>query len=338
MDAERFDDHLVFNRPPDAGRGSADVSLTVVQDKAQTVMDLMRNKVISHTIGEQGEYEVRTTFETRQAWRYQCSVLRHGRVLKTVFPPIALDQTRHMGKAGAITEEMRTAFAEEAVDIHFTRCGVVKEYLLLASIFSEPPPRDHKPLWVAMVVFMCAALAAAYWFWGHPAHLDLNSLFAKASPHTVQWGRKEVFYTHVAGQSFSFPLPALNGAAKNSAVEVTMDSSDRRPGWIQFNRDALRISGAAPMAEEDRTYQLVFFAKADGGQESRLHVYLTITGRKGSPQATLLRSSMASSAAPHQQDGGVEHHSPAGPPSVSPAADPLRDSDCLIKILKGGSC
>jgi Putative Ig domain len=338
MEPEPFDDHKVSNRPPDAGQGSSDTWLTIGQHKAQAVMDLIRNKVLSHTFGEQGEYEVRTTFETRQAWRYRCSVLRRGRVLKKVFPPITLDQTHDMEKAGVVTEEMRAAFAEEAVDIHFTRCGVVKEYLVLAAIFSEPPPRDYRLLRLTRVIFMCAALAAAYWFWKPAIHLPLNSAPVKAPPHLVQWERKEIFYTYLAGTPFSFPLPALNGTATNSAVEVSMDSSDRRPSWLHFHRDTLRISGVAPMTEEDRTYQLVFFAKADGSQESRLHVYLTIAGQKASPQAALLRSSMASSPAPHHQDGGVERQFPPGPSFVFPSPDPLRDNGCLIKILKGESC
>jgi hypothetical protein len=338
MEPELFDDNFISDRPPRAVQHCSKIPSNEVQLKAQGAVELLRNKVLSHALGEQGEYEVRTTFTTRQAWRYRCSVLRHGRVLKRAFPPIELDRTRDMCKAAVVTDEMRIAFAAEAVDLHFARCAAVKEYLVLAAIFSEPPQRDYQPLQVTMVVLMGVALAAAYWFWKQPIYTALNLLTAQAPPHMAQWERKEVFYSPLAGEPFTFPLPALDGVSKGAPVEVRMDSANSRLDWIQFNRETLRLNGIAPITEADKTYRLVFLAKADGSSESRLHVYLTIIGQNEPPRFLSLRPATPSSATPRHQGGGGESQFPSRPPSRSPSSYPVQESDCLVKILKGESC
>jgi hypothetical protein len=213
-------------------------------------------------------------------WRFQCSVLRHGRMLKGAFPPLEADRTPDMQRAAAITEEMRIAFATEAVEMHFGRCAAVQEYLVMAAIFSQPSRRAFRGLQITMVVAMCAAIAAACWFWKEPTLAALNALPAPPPPHTVQWERKEVFYTHLAGKPFTFPLPALDGASRDTPVEVSMEASNWLPTWLQFNRESLRLSGVAPITEADKTYYLPFLAKAKDSSESRLDVYLTITGQQ----------------------------------------------------------
>jgi hypothetical protein len=338
METELFDDHVMFTRPSHTLQGSSAVLSDEMQLKARAVVDLLRSKVLSQSYGEEGEYEVRTTISTRQAWRYQCRVLRHGRVLKREFPPIAFDRTPDMREAAAITEEMRIAFATEAVDMHFARCAAVKEYLIMAAILSQPSPRDFRRLRIIMAIAMCAAVAAAYWFWKEPILAALNPLPAPPPPHTVQWERKEVFYTHLAGKPFTFPLPALNGASRDAPVEVSMDASNWRPTWIQFNRETRRLSGVAPIAEADKTYYLPFLAKANGSSESRLDVYLTITGQQEPLQSPSLRPSMLPSAASPDLDSSGERQSRLGRQAISSPLNPARESDCLLKILKGESC
>jgi hypothetical protein len=222
--------------------------------------------------------------------------------------------------------------------MHFTRCAAVREYLVLAAIFSEPPPGAFRPLGITLIVLVCLAFAAGYWFWSHPIGAELEAPPVKASPHVVQWERKEVFYTHPAGEPFTFPLPALNGTSGDTPVEVTVDTSYLWPGWIEFNRDTLRISGVAPVIEQDKTYYLVFLAKADGGGESRLDVYLTITGQQASVQPQSSYHSVPSSAAPPRLESSVESQSPPLPPAISPTPNTAQESACLLKLLKGEPC
>jgi hypothetical protein len=348
MEPEPFDDHFMVAQPSHAVQSTSERWSNEGQLKAQAVVDLLRNKVLSQSFGKRGEYEVRTTFSSRQAWRYRCRVLHHGRLLKRAFPPLELDRTPDLRKTTAITEEMCIVLAAEAVDMHFARCTAVNEYLCMAAVFSEPPPRDARGLRIVLVASMCAALAAAYWFWKDPIHAALSSLPVQPPPHMVQWERKEAFYTYLAGKPFTFPLPALHGASKDAPVEVSLEASNGRPVWIQFTRETLRLSGMAPTTAADKTYYLAFLAEAHGSSESRVDVYLTITGPKAplqtilGPEAPLqsqsLHPSVASSAVLPRLDSRVESRSQLGAEAISPPLNPAQERDGLLKILKGESC
>jgi len=248
----------------------------------RAVAELLRNELLSHTFGKHGEYEVRTTMATRQAWQYRCSVFRHGKEIKREFFPIIIDCTRHMQyvrQANGVTEAMRLSFAMEAVDVHFTRCAALREYLLMTSIYGQQPQPAYRRLCAILVMLIGAALLTAYGVWKHPPRTDLVHLPGKPMP-SVQWAQNPVVYQHPAGQPFSFPLPAFSGAASLLPVEISLEAGDQRPGWIQLHRDTRRISGIAPLAAEDRTYPLSVLAMADDGSASRLHVYLTIASQR----------------------------------------------------------
>src|SRR6266511_923721 len=133
--------------------------------KAQAVADLLRDMGLRHSFGRQGEYEVRTTITMRQAWSYRCDVRWQGKAIRREFLPIVVDRTRQMRQEPVITEAMRMAFAEEAVEVHCARCAAVAEYTLLAPIVAGPPRRRWRP-WMAVATVVIAALLTGYGVWG----------------------------------------------------------------------------------------------------------------------------------------------------------------------------
>ncbi len=299
----------------DAGQGSSAIRPHDAEQKARAVMELLRSKSLSHTFGPRGEYEVRTTITTRQAWRYRCSVRRDGKEIRRGFCPVEADLTRQLKQEMFVTEAMRVAFATGAVEDHFALCAAVSEYVWLAVIYSEPLPPYYRPWHLTFVALMLAALVTTYWLWRNPSHADPPPQPpANAAQRVVQWAQNPVFYEHPAGKRFTFRLPALARMATGIPVEVSLDSSGQRPSWIQFDREAWLISGTAPPSEQARTYQLIFRASAEDGAESRLQAYLTITRP-------------------------MELLPPAASPAPKPSApDRLREKDCLLNILKGEPC
>jgi hypothetical protein len=138
------------------------------ENKGRAVAELLRHEVLRHTFGEHGEYEVRTTMATRRAWKYRCSVLRHGKEIKREFVPIIIDRTRRMrhirNDLGAI-EALRFRFAMEAVNVHFSRCAALREYAIMDPIFAQPPPPAHRRLHAMLFILIGAAFLTAYGFW-----------------------------------------------------------------------------------------------------------------------------------------------------------------------------
>ncbi|HZC00545.1 MAG TPA: hypothetical protein VE844_04035, partial [Gammaproteobacteria bacterium] len=51
--------------------------------------------------------------------------------------PIVVDRTRQMRKTAIITEEVRLQFAMEAVDMHFSRCAALQEYINPTTLLNE---------------------------------------------------------------------------------------------------------------------------------------------------------------------------------------------------------
>src|SRR5262245_21579273 len=100
-----------------------------------------------------------------------------------------------------------------------------------------------------------------------------------------------------AGEALTFSLPGLYRSPREVPVEVSMKSSYAWPSEIQFNRDALRISGIALLTEEDTIYKLGFRAKADGSGERLLHGFLTITRQKSLLQSLPVRPPVPSAGA-----------------------------------------
>jgi hypothetical protein len=302
-----FDDHPPVKWSVNGKHTSTEVRANAAQDRSRAIAELLSNKLLIDRLGEHGAYEVRTRLDTRQAWRYRCSVFRHGKEMKKEFAPIDVDLGARMPKGALIVEGAREAFAADAVEHHMARCAAVQEYLLLTSTYAEPvPPHLHR--WhVALAAMLCGVVLAAYWFWNHPL------LLTKSPVRMVQWTRNVVFYEQPSGTSFTLPLPALEQAPSDGAIAVTLESTGEPLDWLDFDAAALVISGTAPPTAEDRTYRLILRARGADGAESLLHVYFIITGQ------------MARLTSPPRV--------PEGSPLDRPAPD-----DCLLKILKGEPC
>src|SRR5919109_4262288 len=315
MDPSTFNDDPSPNLLSDAGQGSAARQPNDTEKKAQAVTELLRNKSLSHTFGQRGEYEVRTTITTRQAWRYRCSVRRDGKEIKRGFCPVEVDLTRQRRQELPLTEAMRVAFATGAVEDHFALCAAVREYIWLAAIYSKPLPPRYRLWHIAVVALMFAALVTTYWLWRYPSHASPPvQPSANAPRRVVQWAQNPVFYEYPAGKQFTFRLPELARMTAGLPVEITLDASDQWPSWVHFDREALRLSGTAPLMDQAQTYQLIFRARAEDGEEGRLRAYLTITQP-------------------------VELLPPLGSPILKPSApDRLAEKDCLLNILKGEPC
>jgi hypothetical protein len=134
--------------------------------------------VLSHAFGHHGEYKVRTTMTTRQLWQYRSSVLRHGKAIKGAFFPILVEHQPALPR-GSIrplnAEEIRTSFAQEAVDVHFTRCAALREYLMLAALYDQPPTRSRG--WFTLLAPLAGiAMIVAYGFWAHVVRIDAGQL------------------------------------------------------------------------------------------------------------------------------------------------------------------
>ncbi len=135
--------------------------------KERAVAQLLHHGVLSHTVGRGMEHKVRTTIVTRQGWQYRCDVFCHDKPMKWAFFPVVVDRTsqiRHVGTAPESMEALRLNLAEEAVGVHFTRCAVLREYLTLASIYSQPPAAT-KRRYSRSVLLVGVALLTAYGVW-----------------------------------------------------------------------------------------------------------------------------------------------------------------------------
>jgi hypothetical protein len=181
--------------------------------KAQAVAKLLEHGVLSHVFGQHGEYKVRTTMTTRQVWQYRCSVLHHGKAIKRAFFPITVERrppTPFSGTRLPNHEDIRLGFAREAVDIHFTRCAALQEYLMLAVLYDQP--RKHVGRWYALLFPMVGIAAlAAYGFWTQPFRVDVRQPTANpsvmVSEQSTGRGPKAV------------PLPASSPTASTKAVD-----------------------------------------------------------------------------------------------------------------------
>jgi hypothetical protein len=133
------------------------------------VAQLLEHGVLSHAFGQHGEYKVRTTLTTRQTWQYRCYVLRHGKPFKGGFFPIIVEHKPTQQRAllkHLSTDVTQNSFAQEAVDVHFTRCAALGEYLVLSALYDRPlsPPRR----WLILVPPLAAlAMAVAFGAWMH---------------------------------------------------------------------------------------------------------------------------------------------------------------------------
>jgi hypothetical protein len=280
MELTTFDADSSTNGTQDAGQGLPDIHTSDQGDRVRAVAGLLQNKVLTHTFGVEGEWEVRTTLViSRQTWRYRSSVVVHGEELRKGFPPIDVDRTRQIRHAKAVAEEILLALATEAVEVHFARCAKVAEYSLMASLYAQPLPRNQRTKKGAVVLLSIAALLTAYWLWTGSHSAGPEPPHGNPPPHSVRWQPLEVSYHCPAGEPFVFPLPTLARTPEGVPVEATLEASSDKPGWLQLDPDRLLIRGTAPLAAEDQTYRLIIRAHAEQGADSRLLVLLTVTGQ-----------------------------------------------------------
>ena len=157
---------------------------------------------------------------------------------------------------------------------------------------STPPqplrmlPYQHRLTLVALVTMPVAALLTTLWLWRSPGNMHVEQSSVNLLPRMVQWQSPQVYYHQPAGTPFTLALPRLERTEDGLPVEVTLNSSGDWPSWLQFDSEALRISGTAPITTEDRTYHLIVDATTDDGSESRLSFYLTILGQMEPPSPT----------------------------------------------------
>jgi hypothetical protein len=154
------------NGSVDPGRGPAAIPASPARDHTEAAAVLLQNNLLTDSFGAQGEWEVRTTLvANRRAWRYRCRVFMHGKEVRKGFPAIDGDRTRQIRQAGTVTEDMLTAFAREAAEVHCGRCASVAEHLRLASMPARPRRwYAHLPT-LALIFCGVVALVGAYWLW-----------------------------------------------------------------------------------------------------------------------------------------------------------------------------
>jgi len=289
---------IAFNSDrPIEGRSELKWGVPTVQsgqteDIARAVTYLSQHKYLTHTFGPQGEWEVRTILLTNsQPWRYHSTVLVHGKEAHREFPPVKVDQARHIQQLGVVTEEMIAAFTREAAEVHLARCASVADYSLMTSIFSPPPPRLQRFKRAIMVLISIVVLMSAFWWWRDTGYLGLEPLArtlwsardsqlieqpqAKLAQH-VRWKATEISHQLIAGEPFEFMLPALEGVPAELPVELTLEASGDMPRWLELDRKGRSIRGTTPVTTAGQAFRLNVRAHTNAGGDSRLLIRLTI--------------------------------------------------------------
>ena len=150
----------------DTGSQLPEIPASPPQDITQAVVDLLQKKLLTDRFGVQGEWEVRTTLiPNRQTWRYCSRVFVHGKEVGKDFLAIDGGRARHIGLAEAVRENELTAFAREAVEVHFARCTSVADHIRLGSIRSQPRRWHARMKTIALVLCGVVAVVTAYWLW-----------------------------------------------------------------------------------------------------------------------------------------------------------------------------
>ena len=214
--------------------------------KERALAQLLEHGVLSHVFGQHGEYKVRTTMTTRRGWQYRCCVLRHGKAIKGAFFPIIVERTPSMQPARlklGDAEDMRLSFAQEAVDVHFTRCAALHEYLVLSAIYDQAPSQSRQ-WYLFLALPISIALIAVYGFWAYAPRP--NSVQHPAGPAPL------VAERHETRKPPSVPLPASNNTARrNGTDEQPSASRTTHPGGtpiaVSLN-DLLDIEGRVEKA------------------------------------------------------------------------------------------
>lgn len=170
MTVAPFDERPSFQTSPAAQSESPEWRPHWDDRKGRAVIELLEHGVLSHALGQHGEYKVRTTLVTRQAWQYRCCVLRQGKAIKGTFFPIIVERTpplRQVRPKPWNAEDWRLSLAQEAVDVHFTRCAALREYLVLCGIYDQSPSQSRRWYTLLAPLIGMAFFVVAYGFWGY---------------------------------------------------------------------------------------------------------------------------------------------------------------------------
>jgi hypothetical protein len=226
MTAIPFDKRPLSHPSPVVRPNLLDWQLHDGDTKDRAVAELLRHEVISHAFGPNGEYEVRTTIATRRAWQYRCSILRHGKTFKRVFFPIDVKCKPHAPnvdiEAGG-TEAMRLDFARDAVEVHFTRCAMLREYLMLAAIYSQPPPEPRRR-YTLLAFLIGSAFLMAYGFWAHIPRTNTGQP-PESPPLPVQTAPSPVVERPPMSAPLSVPLPEASDTASHKSNNAQTDAA-----------------------------------------------------------------------------------------------------------------
>jgi hypothetical protein len=325
MTATPFDAHSSSPQSSAAQQEPPEGALREGADRERAVTALIQHEVLSHTFGTDGEYEVRTTMVTRPAWQYRCCVFHHGKAMTRGFAPIFSDRPPHrqgLRPEPAGIDAMRRSFAREAVDVHFARCAALRDYLMLAALYSQAPPRSRR--WYApLVLLIGAAFLTAYGLW-KPALWSDRGQRPGSPRRPVQEAQPPVLDGHPAGPPVSGPLQGFSDrpshdilAGQVDAPNITQfagppkvarlidllaleDSPDRAdhgarvptPGMRPWSTsldvhagDLLRLTGWIHQASRDldRTYRLQVSPSREAGAPSLIAVVPHPDETSGSP-------------------------------------------------------
>jgi len=187
--------------------------------KERAVAHLLRHGVLSHLVGRDTEYKVRTTVETRRGWQYRCDVLCRDKPVKWAFSPIVVDRTaqlQHSGTEPDSIEASRQSLVEEAVGVHFTRCAALREYLTLASIYSPPSPLP-KRRYRRLVILVGVGLLTVYGVWSQVLRPHSGQA-PVATPTMAQRVPQPVTVESPAPAPKPTPVPP---ASSNTRAEIT---------------------------------------------------------------------------------------------------------------------
>jgi hypothetical protein len=207
-----FDERPSFQTSPAAQLESPDGGPHQDDRKERAVIELLEHGVLSHAIGQHGEYKVRTTLVTRQAWQYRSYVLRQGKAIKGAFYPIIVERTppaRQVSPKLWSAEDWRLSLAQEAVDVHFTRCAALREYLVLSAIYDQP--RSQSRRWYTLLAPLIGiACAVAYGVWAHTFRTDSGAPPGKPAPVVADQGPTR--------EPVSVPIPASSSTASHNSI------------------------------------------------------------------------------------------------------------------------
>ncbi len=209
--------------------------------KERAVIELLEHGVLSHAIGQQGEYKVRTTLVTRRAWQYRCCVLRQGKAMKGAFFPIFVERmppVRQVSPKPWDAEDWRLSLAQEAVDVHFTRCAALREYLVLSAIYDQPALQSRR-LYTFLAPLIGITVVVAYGFWAHTFRTDSGQ--PPGSPRPLVAERRPPKEPRSVPLSPSSSTANRNSVSEQGGASSLIDSAEA-PKAVSVN-DLLALQG-----------------------------------------------------------------------------------------------